>query len=125
MQAEGRWKIDFLFREKVDGCNVYLLILCIHDPPLLHTLHTKCWLYFLVFGSLNMSRSNSMMSSGQCRLAPLIPCIQDSSQLYDYCVKILFKLHASKSCLNRVWKSLLICYIYIQCHVAHRQKEIL
>ncbi|PNF18448.1 hypothetical protein B7P43_G09027, partial [Cryptotermes secundus] len=48
-----------------------------------------------IFGSLNMSRSNSMMSSGQCRLAPLIPCIQDSSQLYDYCVKILFKLHAS------------------------------
>ncbi|GLH09480.1 uncharacterized protein GBIM_14586 [Gryllus bimaculatus] len=48
-----------------------------------------------IFGSLDMSRSNSMMSSGQCRLAPLIPCIQDSSQLYDYCVKILFKLHAS------------------------------
>ncbi|XP_069686256.1 huntingtin-interacting protein 1-like isoform X2 [Periplaneta americana] len=48
-----------------------------------------------IFGSLNMSRSNSMMSSGQCRLAPLIPCIQDSTQLYDYCVKILFKLHAS------------------------------
>lgn len=49
---------------------------------------------FLVFGSLDMSRSNSMTSSGQCRLAPLIQCIQDSSQLYDYCVKILFKLHA-------------------------------
>ncbi|XP_026680018.1 huntingtin-interacting protein 1, partial [Diaphorina citri] len=48
-----------------------------------------------VFGSLDMSRSNSMTSSGQCRLSPLIPCIQDSSQLYDFCVKILFKLHAS------------------------------
>ncbi|KAK6626211.1 hypothetical protein RUM43_006517 [Polyplax serrata] len=48
-----------------------------------------------VFGSLNMSRCNSMMSSGQCRLAPLIPCVQDSSRLYDYCVKILFKLHSS------------------------------
>nr|CAD7262460.1 unnamed protein product [Timema shepardi] len=48
-----------------------------------------------IFGSLDMSRSNSMTSCGQCRLAPLIPCIQDSSQLYDYCVKILFKLHAS------------------------------
>ncbi|XP_046984239.1 huntingtin-interacting protein 1 [Schistocerca americana] len=48
-----------------------------------------------VFGQLDMSRSNSMTSCGQCRLAPLIPCIQDSSQLYDYCVKILFKLHAS------------------------------
>lgn len=42
-----------------------------------------------------MSRCNSMMSSGQCRLAPLIPCIQDSSRLYDYCVKILFRLHSS------------------------------
>ncbi|KAL0272699.1 UNVERIFIED_CONTAM: hypothetical protein PYX00_005571 [Menopon gallinae] len=48
-----------------------------------------------VFGSLDMSRCNSMMSSGQCRLAPLIPCIQDSSRLYDYCVKILFRLHSS------------------------------
>uniref|UniRef100_A0A1B6E1U0 ENTH domain-containing protein n=1 Tax=Clastoptera arizonana TaxID=38151 RepID=A0A1B6E1U0_9HEMI len=48
-----------------------------------------------IFGSLDMSRSNSMTSSGQCRLAPLIPIIQDSSQLYDFCVKILFKLHAS------------------------------
>ncbi|UXI14589.1 phosphatidylinositol 4 kinase [Sarcoptes scabiei] len=46
-----------------------------------------------VFGSLDMSRSNSMTSAGQCRLAPLIMCIQDSSQLYDFTVKILFKLH--------------------------------
>uniref|UniRef100_A0A1B6FIJ4 I/LWEQ domain-containing protein n=1 Tax=Cuerna arida TaxID=1464854 RepID=A0A1B6FIJ4_9HEMI len=48
-----------------------------------------------IFGSLDMSRSNSMTSSGQCRLAPLIPVIQDSSQLYDFGVKILFWLHAS------------------------------
>jgi huntingtin interacting protein 1 len=48
-----------------------------------------------VFGSLDMARSNSMTSAGQCRLAPLIPCIQDASKLYDYCVKILFKLHYS------------------------------
>lgn len=34
-----------------------------------------------------------MTVSGQCRLAPLIPCVLDASQLYDYCVKILFKLH--------------------------------
>ncbi|XP_050515261.1 huntingtin-interacting protein 1 isoform X3 [Diabrotica virgifera virgifera] len=46
-----------------------------------------------VFGSLNMARSNSMTSAGQCRLAPLIPCILDASKLYDYCVKIMFKLH--------------------------------
>lgn len=42
-----------------------------------------------------MSRANSMTSAGQCRLAPLIPCIQDASKLYDYCVKILFKLHSA------------------------------
>ncbi|XP_025017223.1 huntingtin-interacting protein 1 isoform X2 [Tetranychus urticae] len=48
-----------------------------------------------VFGSLDMSRANSMTSAGQCRLAPLIPCIQDSSQLYDYSVKVLFKLHGA------------------------------
>nr|XP_012141822.1 PREDICTED: huntingtin-interacting protein 1 isoform X2 [Megachile rotundata] len=36
-----------------------------------------------------------MTVSGQCRLAPLIPCVLDASQLYDYCVKILFKLHSA------------------------------
>lgn len=39
------------------------------------------------------TRSSSMTNHGQCKLAPLIPCIQDSSQLYDYIVKVLFKLH--------------------------------
>ena len=39
-----------------------------------------------------------MTSSGQCRLAPLILCVQDSCQLYDYTVKLLFKLHSSMSC---------------------------
>ncbi|VVC44540.1 AP180 N-terminal homology (ANTH) domain,I/LWEQ domain,ENTH/VHS,ENTH domain [Cinara cedri] len=48
-----------------------------------------------IFGSLDMSRSNSMTSHGQCRLAPLMPCILDSAQLYDLCVKILFKMHAT------------------------------
>jgi len=48
----------------------------------------------VIFGSFDMSRANSMTTAGQCRLAPLIPCIQDSSCLYDYCVKVLFKLHA-------------------------------
>lgn len=54
------------------------------------------WSFFTfvtVFGSLNMARSNSMTNTGQCRLAPLVPCIQDASKLYDYCVKILFRLH--------------------------------
>ncbi|KAL4223742.1 histidine permease [Mactra antiquata] len=48
-----------------------------------------------VFGSLDRARANSMTNSGQCRLAPLILCIQDSCQLYDYIVKSLFKLHSS------------------------------
>ncbi|XP_041349097.1 huntingtin-interacting protein 1-like isoform X2 [Gigantopelta aegis] len=48
-----------------------------------------------VFGSLDMSRANSMTTSGQCRLAPLIVCILDSCQLYDYLVKSLFRLHSS------------------------------
>ncbi|XP_076631094.1 huntingtin interacting protein 1 [Colletes latitarsis] len=46
-----------------------------------------------VTASLKNTPSNSMTVSGQCRLAPLIPCVLDASQLYDYCVKILFKLH--------------------------------
>lgn len=50
-------------------------------------------LYEAVFASLDPSRANSMTRSGQCRLAPLIPCIQDSSCLYDCTVRILFQLH--------------------------------
>ena len=50
-----------------------------------------------VFTSLDQSRANSMTTSGQCRLHPLLLCIQDSSILYDYIVKVLFKLHDSKS----------------------------
>ncbi|GIY04453.1 huntingtin-interacting protein 1 [Caerostris extrusa] len=45
----------------------------------------------LALQSADMSRSNSMTNCGQCRLAPLIPCIQDSSQLYDYTVKVLLQ----------------------------------
>lgn len=36
-----------------------------------------------------------MTNAGQCRLAPLIPCIQDSNQLYDFCVRLMFLLHAN------------------------------
>ncbi|KAH9502887.1 histidine permease [Bulinus truncatus] len=42
-----------------------------------------------------MSRANSMTNAGQCRLAPIILCILDSCQLYDYLVKSLFHLHSS------------------------------
>lgn len=38
---------------------------------------------------------SSMTPSGQCRLAPLIPCIQDSNQLYDFIVRLMFLLHAN------------------------------
>lgn len=48
-----------------------------------------------IFASLDTTRASSMTNAGQCRLAPLIPCIQDSSCLYDYCVKVLFKLHSA------------------------------
>lgn len=34
-----------------------------------------------------------MTTAGQCRLSPLIACIQDASKLYDYCVKLMFRLH--------------------------------
>uniref|UniRef100_A0A8W4FBQ5 Huntingtin-interacting protein 1 n=1 Tax=Sus scrofa TaxID=9823 RepID=A0A8W4FBQ5_PIG len=53
-------------------------------------------LFQTVFNSLDMSRSVSVTTAGQCRLAPLIQVILDCSHLYDYTVKLLFKLH---SCL--------------------------
>lgn len=36
-----------------------------------------------------------MTSAGQCRLSPLIPLIQDSSHLYDFLVRLMFKLHSN------------------------------
>ncbi|XP_038220528.1 huntingtin-interacting protein 1 isoform X5 [Zerene cesonia] len=48
-----------------------------------------------VFDSLGNARANSMTASGQCRLAALIPCAQDSSHIYDCNVRLLFRLHAS------------------------------
>ncbi|XP_075450550.1 huntingtin-interacting protein 1 isoform X2 [Ascaphus truei] len=53
-------------------------------------------LFQTVFKSLDMSRSVSVTAAGQCRLSPLIQVILDCSHLYDYTVKLLFKLH---SCL--------------------------
>ncbi|XP_052024449.1 huntingtin-interacting protein 1-related protein [Apodemus sylvaticus] len=49
-----------------------------------------------VFRQLNTAIAVSQMSSGQCRLAPLIQVIQDCSHLYHYTVTLMFKLH---SCL--------------------------
>ncbi|XP_075978444.1 huntingtin interacting protein 1 isoform X4 [Anticarsia gemmatalis] len=48
-----------------------------------------------VFDSLGNARANSMTASGQCRLAALIPCAQDASQVYDCNVRLLFRLHAA------------------------------
>uniref|UniRef100_A0A3Q4BP31 Uncharacterized protein n=1 Tax=Mola mola TaxID=94237 RepID=A0A3Q4BP31_MOLML len=47
-----------------------------------------------VFRQLNTSIAISTLTSGQCRLAPLIQVIQDCSHLYHFTVKLLFKLHA-------------------------------
>uniref|UniRef100_A0A1A8GVF5 Huntingtin-interacting protein 1 n=1 Tax=Nothobranchius korthausae TaxID=1143690 RepID=A0A1A8GVF5_9TELE len=59
-------------------------------------LECELSLFLGVFNSLDMSRSVSVTAAGQCRLAPLIQVILDCSHLYDYTVKLLFKLH---SCL--------------------------
>uniref|UniRef100_U5EQY1 Putative actin-binding protein n=1 Tax=Corethrella appendiculata TaxID=1370023 RepID=U5EQY1_9DIPT len=48
-----------------------------------------------IFQSITTFCVNSMTSAGQCRLAPLIPLIQDSNPLYDFVVRIMFKLHAN------------------------------
>lgn len=50
-----------------------------------------------VFRQLNTAIAVSQMSSGQCRLAPLIQVIQDCSHLYHYTVKLMFKLHSCES----------------------------
>uniref|UniRef100_A0A3B5KUP5 Huntingtin interacting protein 1 related n=1 Tax=Xiphophorus couchianus TaxID=32473 RepID=A0A3B5KUP5_9TELE len=47
-----------------------------------------------VLRQLNSSIAVSSLTSGQCRLAPLIQVVQDCSQLYHFNVKLLFKLHA-------------------------------
>lgn len=64
----------------------WLPVLTLLPPPL-----------FAVFRQLNTAIAVSQMSSGQCRLAPLIQVIQDCSHLYHYTVKLMFKLHACKS----------------------------
>lgn len=49
----------------------------------------------LVLTKVSSKGLNSMSNSGRCLLGPLVLCIQDSSLLYDYSVKILFRLHGS------------------------------
>ena len=40
-------------------------------------------------------RWSSLVPQGQCLLAPLILVILDTSKLYDFLVKVIFKLHAT------------------------------
>lgn len=63
-------------------------------PMLLVLLDLILHSFPAVFSSLDMSRSVSVTAAGQCRLAPLIQVILDCSHLYDYTVKLLFKLHS-------------------------------
>lgn len=48
-----------------------------------------------IFNSMNQFNVSSMTAPGQLRLTPLIPCIQDSNQLYDFSVRLMFLLHAN------------------------------
>lgn len=73
-------------------------------------IHPLCLICLPVIRQLNTSIAVSSLTSGQCRLAPLIQVIQDCSQLYHFNVKLLFKLHACKAdcwsqkCLEEWWK---------------------
>ena len=73
------------------------------DDPLLSVEEVSL---SLVFNSLDMSRSVSVTTAGQCRLAPLIQVILDCSHLYDYAVKLLFKLHSCEYSALDLWKLL-------------------
>lgn len=48
-----------------------------------------------IFNSMSQFGVSSMTTVGQLRLTPLIPCIQDSNQLYDFSVRLMFLLHAN------------------------------
>jgi huntingtin interacting protein 1 len=75
-----------------DNFNLYIQ-LCIE---LFDYMEELLNLVQIIFTSLDQSRSNSMTTTGQCRLNPIIICIQDSSLLYDYIVKVIFKLHEGR-----------------------------
>ncbi|KAF6023111.1 HIP1R [Bugula neritina] len=53
----------------------------------------------MVFHQLDRANENSMTLTGQCKLYPLVLAVQDSCQLYDYLVKVLFKLHKVLKCI--------------------------
>lgn len=74
--------------------NAYRLCSHFHVSHFVNLLRVPCT-FFPVFNSITTFHVNSMTSAGQCRLSPLIPLIQDSSQLYDFLVRIMFKLHSN------------------------------
>lgn len=43
---------------------------------------------------MDANGAKSTTSAGQCRLTPLIPLILDSSFLYHFSVRLMFKLHS-------------------------------
>lgn len=47
-----------------------------------------------VFRQMESNSTSSTTAVGQCRLAPLVPVIQDCGPLYHFLVKLLFKLHS-------------------------------
>uniref|UniRef100_A0A3B3CIY3 Huntingtin interacting protein 1 related n=1 Tax=Oryzias melastigma TaxID=30732 RepID=A0A3B3CIY3_ORYME len=49
---------------------------------------------------LDANGAKSTTPAGQCRLTPLIPLILDSSFLYHFSVRLLFKLHSRSSLLG-------------------------
>uniref|UniRef100_A0A8C6NL90 Huntingtin interacting protein 1 related n=1 Tax=Nothobranchius furzeri TaxID=105023 RepID=A0A8C6NL90_NOTFU len=49
---------------------------------------------FKVLRQMDANGAKSTTSAGQCRLAPLIPLIQDCSFLYHFSVRLMFKLHS-------------------------------
>lgn len=50
-----------------------------------------------IMRAMERKKFGSMTSAGQCHLAPLVPCIQDSSLLYDCSVKMMSKLFSTLS----------------------------
>ncbi|XP_076876849.1 huntingtin-interacting protein 1-related protein [Brachyhypopomus gauderio] len=57
-------------------------------------METALKLQETVFRQLDSNSTSSTTPVGQCRLAPLVPVIQDCGPLYHFLVKLIFKLHS-------------------------------
>nr|XP_039248322.1 huntingtin-interacting protein 1-like [Styela clava] len=88
----GNFSISDDTLEKIGNNDINTFFeLCV---DILDCLDSQMDLQEAIFRTLDFSKAISMTAAGQCRLAPCIPIILDSSQMYDYSVKLLFKLHA-------------------------------